>query len=85
MATLPGLSEREMHYEEIKATSVSGMMMLVLNIILMLGAIVGLIYAILLADEGAAPGLWLSLFILSLLYLSLIGPLLFIGLKVLQP
>lgn len=85
MSTLPGLSEREMHYEEIKANSVSGMMMLVLNIILMLGAIVGLIYAILLADEGAALGRWLSLFILSLLYLSLIGPLLFIGLKVLQP
>ena len=84
MSKLSSTSERQLH-EEIKAKNVSGMMMLVLNIALMLGAIVGFIYGIVLAGRGAAPGLWLSLVIVCALYFFLIGPFLFFGLKVLQP
>jgi regulator of protease activity HflC (stomatin/prohibitin superfamily) len=74
-----------MHYEEIKAKNLSGMMMLVLNIALMIGAMVGFIYGIVLAERGAALGLWLSLTAVCALYLFLIGPFLFVGLKILQP
>jgi regulator of protease activity HflC (stomatin/prohibitin superfamily) len=85
MSILSGSNERELHYEEIQANSVSGMLMLVLNIILMLGAVALFVYSIVLADAGAPLGLVLGLFFICLLYLALIGPLLFIGLKVLQP
>ncbi|MDD4239256.1 MAG: SPFH domain-containing protein [Desulfotomaculaceae bacterium] len=78
-------SERQLHYEEIEAKSTSGMLLLILNIILMLGAIAGFIYGIVLALNGAALGIWLSLIVVCVLYLCLIGPLLFVGLKILQP
>ncbi len=85
MSNLSVTSERQLHYEEIKAKSISGMMMLVLNIALMIGAILGFIYGIVLAERGALSGLWLSLVVVCALYLFLIGPFLFIGLKILQP
>lgn len=85
MSKISGTSERQLHYEEIKAKSISGMMMLVLNIFLMIGSILGFIYGIVLAERGTALGVWLSLFIVCILYLCLIGPLLFVGLKILQP
>jgi len=85
MSKISGTSERQLYHEETKAKNVSGMMMLVLNIALMIGAIVGFIYGIVLAERGAVLGLWLSLVVVCALYLFLIGPLLFIGLKVLQP
>jgi regulator of protease activity HflC (stomatin/prohibitin superfamily) len=74
-----------MHYEEIKAKNLSGMMMLVLNIALMLGAIAGFISGIVHAGKGAELGLWVSLTVVCALYLFLIGPFLFVGLKILQP
>ena len=47
-------SERQLHYEEIKAKHTSGMMMLVMNIVLIICAIAGFIYGIVLAGRGAA-------------------------------
>lgn len=85
MSKNPSTSERQLHYEEITAKNTSGMMMLVLNIVLMIGAIAGFIYGIILADRGAALGIWLSLIVVCVLYFCLIGPLLFVGLKILQP
>ncbi|NLI11260.1 SPFH domain-containing protein [Pelotomaculum propionicicum] len=85
MSKLSGTSERQLHYEEIKAKSISGMLMLVLNIALMIGAILGFIYSVILVERGAAHGLWVSLVVVCALYLFLIGPFLFIGLKILQP
>jgi regulator of protease activity HflC (stomatin/prohibitin superfamily) len=78
-------SERQLHYEEIKAKNISGMLMLILNIALMIGAILGFINGIVLAERGAAHGFSLSLIIVCALYFFLIGPFLFIGLKILQP
>lgn len=85
MSKIPGTSERQLHYEEIQAKNISGMMMLVLNIVLMIGALAGFIYGIVLAGSGASLGLWLSLTVVCALYLFLIGPFLFVGLKILQP
>lgn len=77
MSKISITSGRQMHYEEITAKNLSGMMMLLLNIVLMLGAMVGFIYGIV--------GPWVSLTVVCALYLFLIGPFLFVGLKILQP
>ncbi|MFX4261526.1 SPFH domain-containing protein [Pelotomaculum propionicicum] len=86
MSEKPGTSERQLHYEEIKAKSTSGMMILILNIALMIGAIIGFIYGIGPVDKGTASGFpWLGLVIVCAFYFFLIGPFLFVGLKILQP
>lgn len=86
MSKITGTSERQLHYEEIKAKSTSGMMMLILNIALMIGAVIGFIYGIVPAERGAASGFpWTGLVIVCAFYFSVIGPLLFVGLKILQP
>ncbi|NMA51775.1 MAG: SPFH domain-containing protein [Peptococcaceae bacterium] len=80
-----GSSERQLHYEEIPAKSISGMLMLVLNIVLTLGALFGFVYGIIHAAGGAATGLRIGLIAVCALYAFLIGPILFAGLKILQP
>ncbi|MDD4768021.1 MAG: SPFH domain-containing protein, partial [Desulfotomaculaceae bacterium] len=85
MSQIPGTNVGQLHYEEIKAKSTSGMLMLILNIVLIIGAILGFIYGIILEGRGADTALWLSLVIVCAVYFALIGPLLFVGLKVLQP
>ncbi|NTW72565.1 MAG: SPFH domain-containing protein, partial [Eubacteriaceae bacterium] len=78
-------SSREVHYEELKAGSVSGMAVLILNILLMIGALGGLILGINLAANGFGPFAGVVLIICSGLYLAIVGPLLFVGLKILKP
>lgn len=86
MSKITGTSERQLHYEEIKAKSTSGMMMLILNIALMIGAVIGFIYGIGPVDRGTASGFpWTGLVIVCAVYFFLIGPFLFVGLKILQP
>ncbi|MDD4335675.1 MAG: hypothetical protein PHY77_08745, partial [Desulfotomaculaceae bacterium] len=86
MSQIPGTSERQMHYEEIKARSASGIAILILNIVLMIGAIIGFIYGVVPVDKGAVSGFpWTGLAVVCAVYFSLIGPFLFVGLKILQP
>jgi regulator of protease activity HflC (stomatin/prohibitin superfamily) len=85
MTRIQGSSERQLHYEEIPAKYISGMLMLVLNIILMLGALFGFVYGIIHAAGGTVTGLWIGLIVVCGLYAFLIGPILFAGLKILQP
>ena len=70
--------------EEILLKAKSGMGMLILNIALMAAAIIGLIAGIFrsVGDGGAFSVL---VIIVCLLYLCLIGPMLFAGLKILKP
>jgi len=69
-------------YEEKLCKHVSGMAMMLLNILLMLASVAGIIVsaALNMASAGAVV-----LFVISILYLVLIGPILFCGLKVLKP
>lgn len=86
MSEKPETGKRQLHYEEIKAKSTSGMMVLILNIALMIGAIIGFIYGIGPVDKGTASGFpWTVLVVVCAVYIFLIGPFLFVGLKILQP
>lgn len=85
MSKTSSTSERKMHNEELQVKYVSGLMVLVLNMALMIVAAIAFIYGIVLSEEGAAPGLWVSLVIAGAFYLFLFGPVLFVGLKILQP
>lgn len=70
-------NERQLHYEEITPKYANGMVVLILNILLMLASIAGCIFGFIGAD--------IPLAVISLLYLAIIGPILFAGLKILKP
>jgi len=77
--------KKVLHYEEIEAKSVSGLPVLILNIILMIASVVGFISGINLIDERSSTAAGIVLLIASLLYFIIVGPIIFIGLKVLKP
>jgi regulator of protease activity HflC (stomatin/prohibitin superfamily) len=85
MSKVSSTSERKMHNYELRVKHISGMMVLVMNIALMIVAAVAFIYGIVLSEKGAAPDLWVSLIVAGAFYLFLFGPVLFVGLKILQP
>ena len=62
----------------------SGMLVLLLNLLLMLASCVGLVFGILLAEGGSAAA-GVPLMVVSGLWLVLVGPILFAGLKVIKP
>jgi regulator of protease activity HflC (stomatin/prohibitin superfamily) len=69
---------------ERRAPSMDGMLFLILNILLMLAGMAGFVFGLIgLRYEGR--GRSIALLIISLLYVSIIGPLLFAGLKILKP
>lgn len=72
-------------HQEIILKAKNGMSVLVLNIILMLAALAGMIYGIAISAEAANATPWVILSVVSGLYLFLVGPILFAGLKVLKP
>lgn len=75
------MNKEKLITEEIVPSSMNGMFMLILNIVLMLGSI--LLFIISLSSlEGA---LQVVMIVISILYFSVIGPVLFAGLKVLKP
>ncbi len=77
-------NEKQLHFEEIEPKTTSGMAMLLLNLLLMLAALGGGIYGIVqLANRNITLGLILLLG--GALYLFIIGPILFCGLKILKP
>lgn len=75
--------------EEIKAKAVNGMAMLLLNLLLMLASVGGIVYTIIRLSSGLLYGsgfvLHITLCVACFIYLCLIGPVLFCGLKVLKP
>jgi regulator of protease activity HflC (stomatin/prohibitin superfamily) len=77
-------NEKQLHFEEIEPKTISGMAMLLLNLILMITALGGAIYGIvLMANQTITFGVILTS--VGSLYLFLIGPILFCGLKILKP
>jgi len=80
MSKASGTSERKMHNDELRVKHIGGMIVLVMNIALMIAAAVAFIYGIVLSEEGAV-----SLIVAGAFYLYLFGPVLFAGLKILQP
>ncbi|MGI6727271.1 MAG: SPFH domain-containing protein [Anaerovoracaceae bacterium] len=77
------IEEKQLHYEELNAKSLNGMFMLILNIVLMIGALSAFIYGLHLSENNS--GAWLAYILLGGFYSFLIGPFLFVGLKILQP
>jgi len=71
-------------YEEIRAPHANGMAVLIMNSLLILGAITGFIIAAIQMDRAATVGNIL-LMVLSGLYAFILGPMLYAGLKVLKP
>ena len=81
MADIHNSNEKQMHYEEISAKSVSGMAMLLLNIIIILASLGGLILGIIMIESFVG----VILLVVGTLYSCIIGPIMFAGLKVLKP
>ncbi len=76
---------KQMQYEEITPQAKSGITMLVLNIAFMIAALLAVIFAIILLDGGRNILSGVILLVLGLIYLCVIGPILFSGLKILKP
>lgn len=76
---------QEFTNEEKAAAKANGMAMLVINLLLMLATVGGCIGGIVMLANGALSSLAISLLVVSILYLCLVGPFLFFGLKVLRP
>lgn len=84
MSNAKKLQEKRMHFEEITPKSMNGMIMLILNILLMLASVAGFILGLVRADvQNSAANI--ALIVICALYLFIIGPILFAGLKILQP
>lgn len=76
---------KQMQYEEVKAKYKSGMGILLLNLLLMLASIGGFIWGIILIEDGFRMTLGIVMVVVSAIYLFIVGPILFAGLKVLKP
>lgn len=79
MNDLNEVTKRE--FKEFKAKSTSGMMVLLLDIALMILSIIGIGVAL----SGDINGLKIALVILLFVYVIIVGPILFMGLKVVKP
>lgn len=77
-------SESVMHYEEVEKKAVSGMGVLVLNSAAIILSIVGFVYGIMLTSKDHVA-LGIAILIIGSLYGFIIGPILYIGLKILKP
>ena len=77
--------KRESLTEEKVARSTDGMVMLILNIILILASIGGCIFGGILCASGTGIALGVTLIVACCVYLCIISPILFCGLKVLKP
>lgn len=87
MSDLIATNEKQLHFEEVKANAINGMVILLLNILLMLGAIAAFIYGINVLKDMMYMSfkIGITIVIAASIYLFIIGPILFIGLKILKP
>lgn len=75
----------KLHDQEIAAKSISGMPVLLLNIFLIIAALLLFIRGIILAGNGTGTNAGTIMIVASSIYLCIIGPIIFLGLKVLKP
>lgn len=76
-------NEKHLHYEEIRPKYTSGMLVLILNITLMIAGIFAFVYGVNMVASGIIAGV--ILIILGAVYSFIVGPVLFVGLKILKP
>ncbi len=84
MTDILNVNEKQLHFEEISPKSINGMLMLILNILLMLAATAGAVYGILRAT-ATGNAYAIALIVACGIYLLIVGPILFGGLKILKP
>ncbi len=77
--------EKQLHFEEKKPAAINGMAVLIVNILLMIAAVVAIINGLTGMATGFGSGYAMALIIGGFIYVALIGPLLFAGLKILKP
>ena len=78
-------NEEQFIYEEILPKAQNGMAMLLLNTVLMIASVAIFIIGAVITENGTNSSLGIILLVLGSLYFSIIGPILFIGLKILKP
>jgi regulator of protease activity HflC (stomatin/prohibitin superfamily) len=71
--------------QEVVLKANNGMVILILNTLLIIASLVGFIYGINQSIVASNTTLWVILIIVSALYLFVVGPILYMGLKVLKP
>lgn len=72
-------------YEEKEAKSTNGMIVLVINTLIMLMAAGLFIFGCVMVNDGATVAIGITLIVVSCIYLSILGPILYAGLKILKP
>ncbi len=77
--------ENQVQHREIEAKASSGMLMLIVNLVLYIVFIAWFIFALNYDSSGTGPVPVALLIIISCAYIFLVGPILFIGLKILKP
>ncbi|MBS3943053.1 MAG: SPFH domain-containing protein [Dethiobacter sp.] len=85
MAETNKINERPAHQEEVAPKTLPGIPILLLNIMLMIVAAVMVVLGIRAIEGGEGSALHTALIVVGFFYLLIKGPLIFIGLKVLQP
>ncbi len=85
MAKDYGAGGERVHDQEIVPPATGGMPLLLLNVLLMIGALFLFIRGVMLTPEQISTAARVVLIVASSLYLFIVGPILFIGLKVLKP
>lgn len=84
MAASQGQSQR-FEGEEVVVRSANGMTMLIIISLLMLASIAGFVWGVIQLEAAHPTLLEIVVFAVSLLYLFIIGPVMYIGLKILKP
>ncbi|HPW42048.1 MAG TPA: SPFH domain-containing protein, partial [Bacillota bacterium] len=85
MSEKPNVVENQSHYQEVEPKTINGMLMLIVNIILYISFIALFIFAVNLIESESNIILGVILIIDCAVYAFVVGPLLFIGLKILKP
>lgn len=85
MTEINKANQKKMINEEILPKAQNGMLILLLNTVLMIASIAIFIRGVVIVENGISSSLDILLLIISGLYFCAIGPVLFIGLKILKP
>lgn len=75
----------QIHNEEIKAKHIKGMPVLLLNILLMIGSIAAFICGMNLIEDSGSNVIGTALVVFGVVYFLILGPIIFMGLKILKP
>jgi len=79
-------NEKKVHHEEIELRAMNGMSCLIMNILAVLAFTAAFIFGIvMIVNENGPQAIALTLIIVGSLYAFVVGPILFVGLKILKP